>query len=234
MAVIKKKRVFPYLKSLFRSPYRKKSFLRKEAFEEDIMAENTAEAEKTNPECPCAGNECEGKCAEGAEMAEGQENTAETAEPSLAEKLEQAEKKIAENYDLYVRAMAEVENTRRRADAEVLKAQKFGVEKFASNLLPVIDSLEKALEHSKDSEDPLKEGLEAIQRQLLHAMEVSGMKRFDPKGEKFDPNLHQAVTVVPAAAFPGLESGTVADVFQKGWMIQERVLRPAMVAVVQG
>ncbi len=157
------------------------------------------------------------------------------AEQKVAEltaKLEASEKKVASNYDLYVRAKAELENARKRADADVLKAHKFGNEKFATNLLPVVDSLEKALDHAKDMDGPLKDGLEAINRQLLHAMEVSGMKPFDPKGEKFDPNLQQAVTVVPKSE--GLEPGMVAAVFQKGWMIQERVLRPAMVAVVQG
>ena len=146
--------------------------------------------------------------------------------------IQQAEKKIAENYDMYVRAMAEVENTRKRAEADVLKAEKFGIDKFATNLLPVMDSLEKAMEHAQKEEGPMKDGLLAIYRQLVHAMEVSGMKSFEPVGEKFDPNRHQAVTVVPPAE--GQESGTVATVFQKGWMIQERVLRPAMVAVAQG
>ena len=145
---------------------------------------------------------------------------------------ELTEKKIAENYDMYVRAMAEVENTRKRAEADVLKAEKFGIDKFATNLLPVMDSLEKAMEHAQKEEGLMKDGLLAIYRQLVHAMEVSGMKSFEPVGEKFDPNRHQAVTVVPPAE--GQESGTVATVFQKGWMIQERVLRPAMVAVAQG
>ena len=138
-------------------------------------------------------------CGCGKEAASSEEKR-DTAVAELTEKLQQAEKKIAENYDMYVRAMAEVENTRKRAEADVLKAEKFGIDKFATNLLP--------------------------------AMEVSGMKSFEPVGEKFDPNRHQAVTVVPPAE--GQESGTVATVFQKGWMIQERVLRPAMVAVAQG
>lgn len=98
----------------------------------------------------------------------------------LTEKLQQAEKKIAENYDMYVRAMAEVENTRKRAEADVLKAEKFGIDKFATNLLPVMDSLEKAMEHAQKEEGPMKDGLLAIYRQLVHAMEVSGMKSFEP------------------------------------------------------
>lgn len=155
-----------------------------------------------------------------------------SAEQLLKEQLEAAEKKIAENYDLYVRAMADLENTRKRANAEVLKAHKYGIEKFAANLLPVIDSFEKAIDHAADDQGPLKEGLLAVYRQMVHAMEISGMKCFDPKGQKFDPNFHQAVSMVPASE--SAAPGTVAVVFQKGWMIQERVLRPAMVAVAQG
>ena len=170
-------------------------------------------------------------CGCGKEAASSEEKK-DTAVAELTEKLQQAEKKIAENYDMYVRAMAEVENTRKRAEADVLKAEKFGIDKFATNLLPVMDSLEKAMEHAQKEEGPMKDGLLAIYRQLVHAMEVSGMKSFEPVGEKFDPNRHQAVTVVPPAE--GQESGTVATVFQKGWMIQERVLRPVMVAVAQG
>lgn len=155
-----------------------------------------------------------------------------SAEDILREQLDAAEKKIAENYDLYVRAMADLENTRRRADADVLKAHKFAVEKFAKALLPVADSFEKAIEHAAGEEGPMKEGLVSTYRQLVHALEVSGMKQFDPKGEAFDPNFHQAVSMKPAAE--GEKPGTVAIVVQKGWMLQDRVLRPAMVIVAQG
>ena len=191
---------------------------------------------------PCENGEpgCETQCPSQEEPSEGEaapQQEAETAsapskEADLCARLQQAEQKIAENYDLYVRAMAELENTRKRRDRDVQDAHRYGVDKFAGNLLPAMDSIEKALEHAKDESGPLKEGLVAIERQLMHALEVSGMTRFDPLGEKFDPNREQAMTMVPAAE--GQEPGTVAMVFQKGWMIQERVLRPAMVAVVQG
>ena len=81
-------------------------------------------------------------------------------------------------------------------------------------------------------EGPMKEGVQATYRQLVHALEVSGMKMIDPKNEKFDPNTQQAIAMVPAAE--GLTAGHVAQVFQRGWLIHERVLRPAMVSVVQG
>ena len=141
--------------------------------------------------------------------------------------LQLAEAKVLEHYDLYVRAMAELENTRRRSAEEVQKARKFGIEKFAENLLPVVDSLEKALELTKeDEQNPLREGMAATYRQLTHALEVN------PKGEVFDPHHHQAIAMVPAT--DEIKAGCVVEVFQRGWLINERVLRPAMVSVAQG
>ncbi len=179
-------------------------------------------------EAPCA---CEEKaCAcEGGEKAEAApaENFADQA--AL---IEAANARAAESYDLYVRAVAEMENVRRRCAEDVQKAQKFSIEKFAQNLLPVVDSLEKAIEVASEAEGPMKDGIQATHRQLMHALEVSGMKAIDPKNEKFDPNTQQAIAMVPASE--GHEAGHVAEVFQRGWLIHERVLRPAMVSVVQG
>lgn len=144
-----------------------------------------------------------------------------------------AEQKAHEHYDLYVRSVAEVENTRRRAVEEVQKARKYGIEKFAEHMLPVVDSLEKALEVTKeDDPNPLREGMAATYRQLVHALDVSGMKPIDPKGEAFNPHQHQAIAMVPAQE--GVAAGMVVEVFQRGWMINDRVLRPAMVSVSQG
>ena len=131
-----------------------------------------------------------------------------------------------------VRAVAEMENVRRRAAEDVSKAQKFSIEKFAKNLLPVMDSLEKAIEMTAEIEGPMREGILATHRQLVHALEMSGMTVIDPKDAKFDPNTQQAIAMVPAAE--GKSAGDVAQVFQHGWKIYERVLRPAMVSVVQG
>lgn len=206
------------------------------------MTENTQEKEvKEEGQCAAGAEPCccgkdsvaEGECACAKEEAAKEEKTPEQTLEDLQTALKLAEAKVLEHYDLYVRAMAELENTRRRASDEVQKARKFGIEKFAENLLPVVDSLEKALEVTKDKEgDPVREGMLATYRQLMHALDVSQMKPIDPKGEVFDPHTQQAVAMVPAPE--GANPGTVVDVFQRGWMIADRVLRPAMVSVAQG
>lgn len=164
-----------------------------------------------------------------AEQPEQAEQTAQ--EPSVEELLAAAKEENAKLQDLYMRALAEAENARRRAEESVEKAHKFGVEKFAKNLLPVLDSLEKALELSSNSEDPMMQGVQATYRQFVQAMEKSGMTEINPVGEKFDPTRHQAIAMVPAQE--GQTSGQVAQVFQRGWLISDRVLRAAMVSVVQ-
>lgn len=201
--------------------------------------ETNAQAEATTP-----AEELK-KAAQAAEAAAAAEKTVQGAgaEPApelgeadpaadLAAQLAAAQAKAAENFDLYVRAVAEMENVRRRCADDVQKAQKFSIEKFAQNLLPVVDSLEKALEACADIEGPMRDGLLATHRQFMHALEVSGMSPIDPTGGKFDPNTQQAISMVPATE--GKTSGDVAQVFQHGWKIYDRVLRPAMVSVVQG
>lgn len=200
------------------------------------MTQNQEEKEVKSC-CQGEENACGEGCACGAEGEHAAEGQAEAATPDTVETLQTAlklaEAKVIERYDLYVRAMAELENTRRRASEEVQKAHKFGIEKFAENLLPVVDSLEKALEVTKDDQDnPMREGMLATYRQLVHALDVSGMKPIDPKGEAFDPHKHQAIAMVPAPE--GVAAGNVVEVFQRGWLISERVLRPAMVSVAQG
>lgn len=196
------------------------------------MAQEDTKQEQVNP-----ADELK-KAAEAAEQAQGSELPPELgiepegAEASLEDQLAAATAKAAENFDLYVRAVAEMENVRRRAAEEVSKAQKFSIEKFAKNLLPVMDSLEKAIEMTAEIEGPMREGILATHRQLVHALEMSGMTVIDPKDAKFDPNTQQAIAMVPAVE--GKSAGDVAQVFQHGWKIHERVLRPAMVSVVQG
>ena len=195
---------------------------------EETTAETSAPccgAQEAADGCACGEGAC-GECDKGDE-------TPEVTVENLQTALKLAEAKVIEHYDLYVRAMAELENTRRRASEEVQKAHKFGIEKFAENLLPVVDSLEKALELTKaDNENPMREGMLATYRQLVHALDISGMKPIDPKGEKFDPHHHQAIAMVRARE--GVEPGAVVEVFQRGWTIADRVLRPAMVSVAQG
>lgn len=196
------------------------------------MAQEDTKQEQVNP-----ADELK-KAAEAAEQAQGSELPPELgiepegAEASLEDQLAATTAKAAENFDLYVRAVAEMENVRRRAAEDVSKAQKFSIEKFAKNLLPVMDSLEKAIEMTAEIEGPMREGILATHRQLVHALEMSGMTVIDPKDAKFDPNTQQAIAMVPAVE--GKSAGDVAQVFQHGWKIHERVLRPAMVSVVQG
>ena len=180
---------------------------------------------------------CASQCGEQKSEGEGCSQDAEKGEAAptienLQTALKLAEAKVLEHYDLYVRAMAELENTRRHCAEDVQKARKFSIEKFAENLLPVVDSLEKAIEVTKDEADnPMREGMLATYRQMLHALDVSGMKPIDPKGETFNPHQHQAIAMVPAPE--GVEGGKVVEVFQRGWLIADRVLRPAMVSVAQ-
>lgn len=196
------------------------------------MAQEDIKQEQVNP-----ADELK-KAAEAAKQVQGSELPPELgiepegAEASLEDQLAAATAKAAENFDLYVRAVAEMENVRRRAAEDVSKAQKFSIEKFAKNLLPVMDSLEKAIEMTAEIEGPMREGILATHRQLVHALEMSGMTVIDPKDAKFDPNTQQAIAMVPAVE--GKSAGDVAQVFQHGWKIHERVLRPAMVSVVQG
>lgn len=134
--------------------------------------------------------------------------------------------------DDYLRAQAEVQNTRRRAEEDVAKARKFGIESFAEHLLPVIDSLEAALNVENATAEQLHEGSQATLRQLLSALERNKVLPIAPaQGERFDPHLHQAISVVPAPEGVSLPPNSIVTVLQKGYLIAERVLRPALVTV---
>ncbi|HZW74971.1 MAG TPA: nucleotide exchange factor GrpE [Caldimonas sp.] len=138
------------------------------------------------------------------------------------------EARHAELSDAYLRAKAEIENTRRRADEEVGKARKFAVESFAETLLPVKDSLEAAIATPAASPEQILEGVHATLRQLTAALERNKVVEVNPPaGARFDPYQHQAISVVPAAQEPN----TVVAVLQKGYLIADRVLRPALVTV---
>ena len=130
--------------------------------------------------------------------------------------------------DQFLRAKAEAENARRRADEEVSKARKFAVEAFAESLLPVADSLTAGLAIADATTEQLREGSEATLRQLKSALERHKVIEINPEaGAKFDPHQHQAISVVPAEQEPN----TVVMVLQKGYLIADRVLRPALVTV---
>src|ERR1700710_797604 len=141
--------------------------------------------------------------------------------------LAEAQAKVATLQEEFLRAKAETENVRRRAQEDVTKAHKFAIETFAEHLLPVIDSLEAAIAHSSDDLVKVREGVELPRRQLNGALENGRVVALNPVGEKFDPHRHQAISMVPAEQEPN----TVVAVLQKGYVIADRVLRPALVTV---
>jgi molecular chaperone GrpE len=150
------------------------------------------------------------------------------AGPALETQLAELQARHAEVADAYLRAKAEAENTRRRAEEEMAKARKFAVEAFAESLLPVADSLAAAIALPNATNEQLLEGTHATLRQLTAALEKNKVVAIAPgAGTKFDPHQHQAISVVPSEH----EAGTVVSVLQKGYLIAERVLRPALVTV---
>lgn len=149
--------------------------------------------------------------------------------PSVEEQIRQLELKASEHYDAWLRAKAETENVRRRAQEDISKAHKFGVEKFAGELLAVKDSLEAALASEKQTAEDLRGGVELTLKQLVSAFEKSGLNEINPVGEKFDPHKHQAISMVESTQEPN----TVVTVLQKGYLIADRVLRPALVMVAK-
>ncbi|MER1968464.1 nucleotide exchange factor GrpE [Castellaniella sp. GW247-6E4] len=149
----------------------------------------------------------------------------------LAALLADAEAKVAQYHDQMLRAHAEVENVRRRAQEDVAKARKFGTESFAESLIPVRDSLEAALAQTGQTAQAWQEGVEATLRQLNGAFERNQMHEIAPEpGEAFDPHRHQAISNVPSEH----PQGTVAQRLQKGYLLADRVLRPALVMVSAG
>ena len=150
------------------------------------------------------------------------------APPTLEAQLAELQARHTEMSDAYLRAKAETENIRRRAEEEVAKARKFAVESFAESMLPVRDSLEAAISIPNATNEQLLEGTHATLRQLTSALERHRVLAIaPPAGTRFDPHQHQAISVVPADQEPN----TVVAVLQKGYLIADRVLRPALVTV---
>lgn len=180
------------------------------------MAENSessSEQEKTS--------------AEEVELTEAEE------EPSLQDiqaELAAALEKADENWQRYLRSQAEIENVRKRAEKDLENAHKFGMEKFASELLTVKDSLELGLSVEDADADKLREGTELTLKMLTQLMEKFNITTVDPMGENFDPNLHQAMTMQETAEH---QPNTVIAVMQKGYLLNERLMRPAMVVVAK-
>ena len=146
-----------------------------------------------------------------------------------AERIEKLEAELAEAKEQFLRAKAETENQRRRGQDEVVKAQKFAIEKFASELLAVKDSLEMALQDQSGQFENLKFGVDLTLKQLLAAFERSQITEINPLGDKLDPHRHQAISTEESDAEPN----SVIRVMQKGYLITDRVLRPAMVVVAK-
>jgi molecular chaperone GrpE len=163
-------------------------------------------------------------------------NNAAAAEATPEERIVQLEAEIAEQRDRLLRALAEVENTRRRAQREREDATKYAISGFAKDLLSVADNLRRALDSLPEAEAAdqrtrsLLAGVAATERELLSVLERHGVRRIDPMGERFDHNFHQAIFEAERADRPG---GTVIEVLQPGYVLQDRLLRPAMVGVAK-
>jgi molecular chaperone GrpE len=168
---------------------------------------------------------------------EGAPLDAEPRESSVDDRLVALEAELAEQKDRLLRALAETENTRRRAQREREEASKYAVAGFAKDLLSSADNLRRALQSLPEGEvrddrtRSLLEGVAATERELLGVFERHGIKRLDPKGEPFDHNFHQAIF---EAERPDQPSGTIVEVLQPGYMLHDRLLRPAMVGVAKG
>ncbi len=147
---------------------------------------------------------------------------------SLEDQLEEAQAKATENWDSYLRAKAEMDNLRRRNSKDVENAHKYGIEKFVTELLPVLDSIGMGLATEDASAESLREGMELTMSMLNKMMEKLAIEEIDPLNEKFDAAKHQAMTMQPSA---DVEPNTVIAVMQKGYSLNERLIRPAMVMV---
>jgi len=160
-------------------------------------------------------------------------------QPQATDPVAEARREAAEYKDKLLRTLAEMENLRRRTEREVADARAYSIRKFAGDVLAVADNMHRALSaiepSMRDQADAkmkaLIEGVELTERELLNTLEKNGVRKFSPEGEKFDPNVHQAMFEMPAADVP---AGHVAQVMQAGYMIGDRVLRPALVGVSKG
>ena len=181
------------------------------------MAESSQNEQSTAPEAPASAD------------AQTAAPAAEAAQPSLEELLQKAEAAAQEHRDAFLRAKAETENVRKRAQTDVAAAHKYAVENFAAELLAVKDSLEAALSTENASAENLRSGVELTLKQLKAAFDKFNLAEENPASEKFDPHRHQAISMVEADAEPN----TVVAVLQKGYKLNDRVIRPALVTVAK-
>jgi molecular chaperone GrpE len=170
---------------------------------------------------------------------QGRDDQGRDEQAKVAALIETLSKEAADYKDRLLRTLAEMENLRRRTEREVADSRVYAISNFARDILAVADNMERALgaldkelrEKADSATKALLDGVELTERELLKVLEKHGVKKFEPLGEKFDPNLHQAMYEVPDPSRP---AGTVAQVVQPGYMIGERVLRPALVGVAKG
>jgi len=164
---------------------------------------------------------------------EALEEAQQTVQEDVAALLEEARAEAEKHKDMALRVQADMENLRRRTRIDVESAHKYALEKFVNELIPVIDSMEMGMDAASKEDvsvESIKEGLEITFKQFLDVMQKFDVARVDPKGEKFDPQLHEAMTMVPS---PEHETNTVMEVFQKGYTLNERLVRAARVIVAQ-
>ena len=194
------------------------------AGEELAAAQDQGAVEESADKQPSAADEAASAAEDAGEAVEDLEEAEVTLE-TLQDELAQAK-------DAALRAQAEAQNARRRSEQEVEKARKFALERFAGGLLPVVDNLERATEAAANSEveavKSIAEGVELTHKSLIDVLAKFNIEVVDPVGEPFDPNVHQAMTMVPN---PDMEPNTVMDVMQKGYTLSGRLIRPAMVVV---
>ncbi|BCX82967.1 molecular chaperone GrpE [Methylomarinovum caldicuralii] len=151
---------------------------------------------------------------------------------ALKQQLAAAERKAEENWEKLLRAQAELDNLRKRMERELDNARKYAIEKFAKELLAVVDSLELGLQAAVETDDveKIREGIELTLKQLLTVFDRFNIRAIDPTGEKFNPDFHQAMAT---EAVKGVEPDTVVKVFQKGYTLNDRLIRPALVVVAK-
>ena len=167
----------------------------------------------------------------GSEGISNEEIEQELLEEEQVSETEQLQQQVADANDNVLRIQAEMQNMRRRAERDVENAHKFALDKFSADLLPVVDNLERALsaiDAEDESQKAIAEGIELTLKSFLDVLVRFKIEAVDPAGEPFDANLHQAVSMVPN---PDMEPNTVMDVFQKGYTLNGRLIRPAMVVV---
>ena len=201
------------------------------------MSDEQNKAEEILEEGPDAGVEQDQAATEEAGAAQDQAATEEADAAQEApieltndEKVAAMEEEVAAIKDQMVREQAETQNIRKRMQSEVEKARKFALDKFAEDLLQVMDNLERAIDNAGDDEavKPIVEGVELTRKSFVDILAKYNVEQLDPHGEPFDPQLHEAMTMVPN---PDMEPNSVMDVFQKGYVLNGRLIRPARVVV---